>query len=308
MVPAVEVVTAFNDRITARDLDGLAALMTDDHAFVDAAGAGVHGRSACVAAWDRFFAAFPDYRNVFASVTADGAEVVVVGHSICAEPALAGRALWTATVAGDRVRTWRVHADTAGNRPTLGLSTLDAELAGRFPVLFAPQHWPWGDIDALFSTAAPPDDLVTDVHVIGFVGDRIVVCRDDRDEWFPPGGTRERGETVARCVDRQLLEEAGARLGGPLRLLGAHHAHSVRPAPWRPHQPHPDMFWLWCVADVKVVGAPTVPTGGEKVVETRVVEAGEAARLLAGNQGYFADLVPYAVERRAAPLIPPAPA
>jgi hypothetical protein len=62
------------------------------------------------------------------------------------------------------------------------------------------------------------------------------------------------------------------------------------------------------VADVEVLGAPTVPAGGEKVVEIRVAEAGEAARLLAASQGYFADLVPYAVERRAATLIPPASA
>ncbi len=90
-VDATDVVAAFNDRINARDLDGLTALMTDDHTFVDDAGAAISGRQACAEAWAGFFAAFPDYRNVFETMTAEGETVRVTGHSVCAEPD-AGRA------------------------------------------------------------------------------------------------------------------------------------------------------------------------------------------------------------------------
>ena len=103
-----DVVTAFNERINARDLDGLTALMTDDHAFVDPAGAVISGRPACAEAWAGFFTAFPDYRNLFETMAATGATVTVTGRSVCAEPALAGPAVWTATVRGDRVSRWQV--------------------------------------------------------------------------------------------------------------------------------------------------------------------------------------------------------
>ena len=86
-------VVTFNDRINARDLASRTALMTEDHTFEDPAGAVVRGRAACTGAWQGFFAAFPDYRNVFVAVVADGDTVTVTGHSTCSEPALAGPAV-----------------------------------------------------------------------------------------------------------------------------------------------------------------------------------------------------------------------
>jgi hypothetical protein len=47
--------------------------------------------------------------------------VTIVGHSLCSEPALAGPALWTATIRDDKVALWRVYTDTPGNRHALGL-------------------------------------------------------------------------------------------------------------------------------------------------------------------------------------------
>ncbi|WP_328470974.1 nuclear transport factor 2 family protein [Actinoplanes sp. NBC_00393] len=99
---------AFNDCINDRDLAGLSALMTDDHTFVDAAGAAITGKAACAEAWRSFFAAFPDYRNEFVTVNVDGGTVTVTGYSTCSEPALAGPARWTATVVDGRVSRWQV--------------------------------------------------------------------------------------------------------------------------------------------------------------------------------------------------------
>ncbi|MDQ4118371.1 MAG: nuclear transport factor 2 family protein [Actinomycetota bacterium] len=111
----------FNASINAGDADGLAARMTDDHAFVDTAGSVVRGREACREAWRGFFEAFPTYRNEFdrVHVTADGL-VVAVGRSVCADhAALDGPAIWTARVAGDLVAEWRVHEDTSEVRRRL---------------------------------------------------------------------------------------------------------------------------------------------------------------------------------------------
>jgi ketosteroid isomerase-like protein len=112
----------FNECVNSRDLAGLAALMAEQHRFVDASGAMVSGKQACLSAWRGFFAAFPDYRNVFTSITTRGDTVVIVGHSECTVAELSGAALWTATVDGELVAEWRVHEDTPENRVVLGLS------------------------------------------------------------------------------------------------------------------------------------------------------------------------------------------
>jgi ketosteroid isomerase-like protein len=102
------VVRAFNDAIDHRDLDRLAALMTDDHRFVDTADAVVEGKPACVEVWRSFFEAFPDYRNHFETFHVDGDRLIVEGHSTCSEPALAGPARWRVEVVHGLVREWRV--------------------------------------------------------------------------------------------------------------------------------------------------------------------------------------------------------
>jgi len=176
------------------------------------------------------------------------------------------------------------------------MSSLDDDLAVRYPSLFAPTRWEWGGLDARFSTVPPPAGLVTNVHLVGFQGDRIVVCRAPEREWFLPGGTREDGESIDACADRELQEEAGARLASPLRWIGAHYVVNDRPEPYLPFQPHPRAAWLWCAADVHVTGTPTNPQHGEQVVEVRAVTPDKAKELLRTNDPSMPDLVSLALE------------
>jgi uncharacterized protein (TIGR02246 family) len=100
---------AFNEAINDRDLDALAALMTDDHRFVDSAGAVVAGKQAVLEAWRGFFAAYPDYRNEWSDVTPTADGLIAIGRSVCStEPALDGPATWTARIVAGRVAEWRV--------------------------------------------------------------------------------------------------------------------------------------------------------------------------------------------------------
>ncbi|MDI1462410.1 NUDIX domain-containing protein [Catellatospora sp. KI3] len=174
----------------------------------------------------------------------------------------------------------------------------------RFPLLFAPQRWDWASVDGQFSTGSPPDELVTKVHVVGFDGDRIVLCRDARPVWFLPGGTREADEPLVDCAARELLEEAGAVLRGPLHVIGAHLCLSDLPQPYRPYHPHPRVAWLWCFADVSVEAAPLNPADGEQVVEVRAVEVAEARERLLSDGPWYPELVDLAVELRAAGTAP----
>jgi ketosteroid isomerase-like protein len=104
-----DIVVAFNEAINRGDLEALTGLMADDHRFVDAAGSVVAGKEACREAWASFFAAYPDHRNVFDTVEAvDGRRVVAIGRSECSLAALAGPAVWTATVVDGLITEWRV--------------------------------------------------------------------------------------------------------------------------------------------------------------------------------------------------------
>lgn len=169
-------------------------------------------------------------------------------------------------------------------------------LAERYPLLHAPARWEWGGLDVQFSTELPPDDLVTNIHVVCFVGDRIVLCRDDRDVWILPGGTREAGESVESCVIRELVEEAGAELAGPIRQFGAHYATTDRPAPYRPWQPHPHKAWLWCTAEVRLTGAPTNPEDAEQIQEVGLFTLPEALRRARSDGHHLPELLKLAVE------------
>ena len=124
MVDAEVTAIAFNEMVNAGDADGLADLMTSEHAFVDTSGQAISGKQACRQAWSGFFAAFPTYRNVFASVQArDDGVFVVVGRSTCSDdPALDGPALWSVRVEGPLVSEWRVYDDTPEWRMQLGIA------------------------------------------------------------------------------------------------------------------------------------------------------------------------------------------
>jgi ketosteroid isomerase-like protein len=114
------VVTRFNACINARDADGLGRLMTDDHTFIDTAGAAVRGKDACLSAWRGFFEQFPDYRNTLVELRSSRSAVFARGFSSCSVPVLDGPALWSARVRGDRVAEWRVYEDAPAHRARLG--------------------------------------------------------------------------------------------------------------------------------------------------------------------------------------------
>jgi ketosteroid isomerase-like protein len=111
----------FNDCINARDINGLARLMADDHAFIDSEGNTVSGKENCLNAWRGFFKAFPDYKNSFTTFINKGDLVTIAGYSTCSDDRLAGPALWTARVRDGKLVEWRVYTDTADNRQRLGI-------------------------------------------------------------------------------------------------------------------------------------------------------------------------------------------
>ena len=111
----------FNECINARDLDGLVALMTEDHTFIDRENNRYEGRDYMSRGWRDFFNEFPEYRNTFLRVESADDVVVLLGY---AEWTMGGErdyAVWTAAIRDDLVAEWRVLEDTEANRESLGI-------------------------------------------------------------------------------------------------------------------------------------------------------------------------------------------
>ena len=106
----------FNECINNQDLNGLALLMTDDHAFIDPEGTVTQPKHVMVQAWKRFFEMFPKYRNTFHRVQSKDNLVAILGFASWSEEKPEDPVIWTATIMNDLVREWRLYADTEANR------------------------------------------------------------------------------------------------------------------------------------------------------------------------------------------------
>ncbi len=153
------------------------------------------------------------------------------------------------------------------------MKTLDQE---HFPALSTSIHW--GIVEAEFRLNDIVDEtLVSNVSIIPFVGEQVVVFQIENGKWELPGGTLEVGEEYMDGLQREVMEELGAELLS-YQVFGQFHCMSSAPEPYRPHIPHPHFVRLIGYGEVKLVGQPLNPVDGEQVIAVEVVEIGEAIR------------------------------
>jgi ketosteroid isomerase-like protein len=112
-----QTILAFIDRINAHDADGLGALMSDDHTFIDAHGNQVSGKDKMTPGWRAYFAWFPDYFIEVTDVFEEGDQLALFGFaggSFQGKPTESWRlpAAWKASMKDGRVTLWQVFADT----------------------------------------------------------------------------------------------------------------------------------------------------------------------------------------------------
>jgi ketosteroid isomerase-like protein len=120
---AVETVLRFLELINERDVDKLAAMMTEDHVFIDSLGQAVRGRETMRTAWHGYYAFCPDYwvsheeifqhGNIVAVFGAAGGTIAANGK-VPPENKWRIPAAWFALVESGLVKEWRVYAD---NKP-----------------------------------------------------------------------------------------------------------------------------------------------------------------------------------------------
>ena len=120
MKSAADVALEFVDRINHHDVAGLAALMTEDHLFIDGLGQEVRGREPMEQGWLGYFAWFPDYSIQVDDALSRGDVVALFGTAqgtyavkgnLLAEAHWEIPAAWKAVVRDGRVSEWRVYAD-----------------------------------------------------------------------------------------------------------------------------------------------------------------------------------------------------
>ena len=117
---ALDVVLRFVAAVNAHDLAGIAALMTDDHRFVDSLGAVVGGAAQMREGWQAYFQMVPDYQIDVRETCFNGAVVVLLGAARGTYAPVGPQrpenqwetpSAWRAVVKGDRVAEWQVYAD-----------------------------------------------------------------------------------------------------------------------------------------------------------------------------------------------------
>ena len=111
----------FNEYINVQNIEGLSALMTDDHTFIDRAGKIDKGKESMTKGWIDFFKHFPDYTNTFTRVESRGNLVILIGYAYWSESDAYDPAIWTARIENDCVAEWRIYEDTLENRKNLDI-------------------------------------------------------------------------------------------------------------------------------------------------------------------------------------------
>ncbi len=122
-----DIALMFVDRINRHDVAGLAALMAEDHRFVDGLGQEVRGRERMQEGWAGYFAMFPDYSVQVEDLLSSGNVVAMFGTARGTYAAQGSKArweipaAWKAVVRHGRVLEWRVYADNEPVWKTMGV-------------------------------------------------------------------------------------------------------------------------------------------------------------------------------------------
>jgi uncharacterized protein (TIGR02246 family) len=111
-----EIALNFVDCINRQDVEGLAALMTEDHTFIGyERGDRAQGREVMARGFAGYFAAFPDYRIQVSKVLRSGDDIAIIGTTTGSHvaPELEAREtlIWTARFEGGLVAEWRIYTD-----------------------------------------------------------------------------------------------------------------------------------------------------------------------------------------------------
>lgn len=169
-------------------------------------------------------------------------------------------------------------------------------LEEQYPHLFKEVTWEWGPIRARFIQINEPPlkDKISNVNIVPRVDGQWVLLQHKNGKWDIAGGTLEPGETYLQTIERELAEEAGAKLLS-FRLIGAWYCFSFAEKPYRPHLPFPEHYRLMGVGQIEIIHAPTNPSNAEQIARVECVDLKTAVEyFLSCGRTDLAELYQYA--------------
>ena len=167
----------------------------------------------------------------------------------------------------------------------------------KYPHLFEEREVEWGPIRSVFELTEPPSELISNVVMTPVVRDDWLIIRQDSG-WGIVGGTLKPGESYLEAIERELLEEAGAKLMS-FHVFGAFRYHTSAAKPYRPHLPHPVFYRIAGYGEVEVVGTLENPPDGERVLQVGTFALDKACGLMIeSGQEEIAELYQLAAEIR----------
>jgi len=128
---ALEVALTFVAKINAHDVDGIAALMTPDHVFIDGLGSTFRGAESMRAGWKAYLEWFPDYAVEVTEQFSRGEAVALFGKArgtyrvngrLPRENFWEIPAAWRALVRGGRIAEWQVYCDNDPARKIMAVN------------------------------------------------------------------------------------------------------------------------------------------------------------------------------------------
>ena len=100
----------------------------------------------------------------------------------------------------------------------------------------------WGQqpvrLTAYACRTMPQEAPITSVHIVSFLGERVLVVRDRKGSFGYPGGRLEPGETLEEAMAREVYEEANAHLHPGYVLFAVLRIECTSRLPGREY-PHP---------------------------------------------------------------------
>ncbi len=169
---------------------------------------------------------------------------------------------------------------------------LCGDLSQRYPHLFSEVVWPWEPVRAEFMLleTLPPVNLISNVNIVPHIGEDWVAIQLEDGTWEVPGGTLEPGEGYLDTIHRELMEEVGAQLLS-CQVFGAWKCYSLTAKPYRPYLPFPQYYRLTLYGEIKILGSPTNPSVGEKVINVELASLETTmGRFRAQNRHALAEL------------------
>lgn len=110
----MKTITDFAAAVNSHDLEKIAALISDDHTFIDARGNETAGKETMKAGWGGYFQLFPDYYIEIEEIFSKGDLAMAHGYAGAGtgEKAWKIPAAWRVVVRDGKIKLWQVYADT----------------------------------------------------------------------------------------------------------------------------------------------------------------------------------------------------